>query len=433
MSTFTENANHQNSDFIGIKLENLENSFLPIKNLKEITKKNKKFFYPLALSSWGEEEYKSIINQLQSGKLTMGDKVKEFELEFAKMTGCKHAIMVNSGSSANLLIIAALTLSENYDLNKGDEVIVPALGWSTSYSPLLQYGLKLRFVDININTLNIDENKITKAITNKTKAIFGINVLGNPMNFGILEKICNKHNLILIEDNCESMGAKYLTKATGTFGIAASHSFFFSHHIQTIEGGMITTDQDDISDYVRCLRAHGWTRDLSNESDFRKIKINKFKEKYMFALPGYNLRPNELNAVTGLCQLKKFQSFMTTRKQNSINFKNLFSDESFCIIQKSEHESSWLGFSIILNGPLTNKRSHLVYELEKAKIEYRPIITGNFLKNPVINYYDYSISENLNNTETVDNSGLYVGNYHCPLDSQISKLYEITKKLSKFY
>ena len=278
------------------------------------------FFYPLAQQSWNEEEHNAIINQLYSGKLTMGENVEKFEKQFANYFGSKFCVMVNSGSSANLLIVAALTLLKKYNLKRGDEVLVPALGWSTSYSPFNQYGIKLRFLDINKSTLNIDENIIERAITKKTKAILAINILGNPVDFKKINEICDKYNLTLIEDNCESLGAKYNSKYTGTFGVASSHSFYFSHHLQTIEGGMISTDDKEIYKFCKSLRSHGWTRDLENNNDRRNDYESKFKNAFKFILPGYNVRPNEFNGILGQCQLRKFGRFLNGRRKNAVFF-----------------------------------------------------------------------------------------------------------------
>ena len=254
----------------------------------------------------------------------LGKKVEDFEKRFAANFGTKYAIMVNSGSSANLLIVAALTLLQKYDFKKGDEIIVPSLGWSTSYIPFTQYGLKLKFVDIDEQTFNIDPKKIKSAISKKTKGILAINILGNPVEFKKIKEICDTNKLLLIEDNCESLGAKYGDKYTGNFGTAASHSFFFSHHIQTIEGGMITTNDKDICEYTRSLRAHGWSRDSLEKDSLSKSPSAKFKNSFNFILPGYNLRPNELNGVLGLSQLQKFPKILKARKENALIFKKLY-------------------------------------------------------------------------------------------------------------
>ena len=391
------------------------------------------FFYPLAHNSWDEVEHNALINQLYSGKLTMGENVLKFEKQFASYFGSKFCVMVNSGSSANLLIVAALTLLKKYNFNKGDEVLVPALGWSTSYSPFSQYGIKLRFLDINKSTLNIDEEIIEKALTKKTKAILAINILGNPVEFRKINRVCKKHNIILIEDNCESLGAKYNSKHTGTFGVASSHSFYFSHHLQTIEGGMISTDDKDIYEFCKSLRSHGWTRELEkkSEGDSKNTYTSKFENSFKFILPGYNLRPNEFNGVLGQCQLKKFGKFLEGRKENARFFKSIFSNKSFCQIQDSNKESSWYGFSVILSGNLKNKREYIITELTKHGIETRPIVSGNFLKNPVEKYYKYSVFGNLKNIKDVDENGFFVGNSHKDLKPQIHRLFNILDKLNK--
>ena len=218
--------------------------------------------YPLASSSWGQEEVEAIQRVVETNMYTMGKHVKEFEDKFAETFNSKHAIMVNSGSSANLLMLSLLKWK--YKLT-GD-IIVPAVGWATTYFPVSQNGFKLNFVDIDPNTFNIDVNKIKQAITPDTCAIMPVNLLGNSCDYQEIIKICDEYDLILIEDNCESMGAKWRNQYNGTIGLAGSFSFFFSHHIQTMEGGMILSDNKDDVDYLRSLRAHGWVRDLPDNS-----------------------------------------------------------------------------------------------------------------------------------------------------------------------
>ena len=194
------------------KIYNKSNVEALAPNLKELKGKNNNFYYPLSINTWDNKEYDAINKVVISQNFTMGSKVKEFEKKFAEYIGSKYAVMVNSGSSANLLMVASLVLDKSIDLNEGDEVIVPTLSWATTYYPLQQYKLKARFVDINLDTLNINEEAIISAISKKTKAIFAVNVLGNPCNFKKLKDICKKQKIILIEDNCESLGAKYDNK-----------------------------------------------------------------------------------------------------------------------------------------------------------------------------------------------------------------------------
>ena len=212
--------------------------------------------YKLAMDTWDEEEFKAINRVIESNRFTCSSEVELFEQEFSEYFGSSTATMVNSGSSANLVAIASLIFSDKYDLKKGDEVIVPAVSWATTYTVLYQHGLKLRFVDIDLKTFNLDLNEVEAAITPNTKAIFAVNLLGNPNEFNKLIDICKEHNLILIEDNCESMGAKYKNKYTGTFGVIGTFSTFYSHHMATMEGGMAVTDDFELKDIMTSIRSH---------------------------------------------------------------------------------------------------------------------------------------------------------------------------------
>ena len=204
------------------------------------------FKFALATSSWNQEELDAMRRVIASGMFTMGANVQAFERDFAAYADSRYCVMVNSGSSANLLMVAALfyTKSPKLKLKRGDEVIVPAVSWSTTYYPLYQYGLKIKFVDIDLNTLNYDLDQLAKAVTDKTRAIMAVNLLGNPNDFGRINKIIGRRDIVLMEDNCESMGAKYNGKMAGTFGVMGSFSSFFSHHISTMEGGLIVTDDE---------------------------------------------------------------------------------------------------------------------------------------------------------------------------------------------
>ena len=271
------------------------------------------FKYPLASSSWGEEEISAINKVIKSDRYSMGDYVKEFENNFSQYFNSKFGLMVNSGSSANLLMIAALFYSKNKSLklNKGDEIIVPAVSWSTTYYPLYQYGLKIKFVDIDLFTLNYDLHKLKKAINEKTRAILIVNILGNPNDFNEINKMIKDKNIICLEDNCESMGAKYQGKYAGTFGKIGTFSTFFSHHMSTMEGGMILTDEEELYHIMLSLRSHGWTRNLPKENLVCGTKSDsEFDESFRFVLPGYNLRPLEMSGAIGIEQLKKLDSFI---------------------------------------------------------------------------------------------------------------------------
>ena len=402
-------------------------TYLPKLNI--LKGRNSNYHYPLSVNTWDDKEIEAINLVTMSQNFTMGKNVKEFESRFAEYIGSKYAIMVNSGSSANLLMIASLVLNKDFDLQEGDEVIVPTLSWATTYSPLQQYKLKARFVDINLNTLNIDEKKITNAITKKTKAIFAVNVLGNPVNLSVIKKICKEFNLILIEDNCESLGAKYKQKFCGTHGELGSFSFYFSHHIHTIEGGMIVTDNDSLYQYCLSLRAHGWVRDLPDKNVLFKKNGNNFEDSFMFVLPGYNLRPNEINGKIGLEQLKKIPKIINQRRKNAKIFRELFLNSEKVHIQKENDESSWFGFSIILKGSLKDKRQYVLNKLKENRIETRPIISGNFLKFPVTKFMDFSVFGDVKNSNEVDANGFFIGNNHVNLERELNYFHEIIETI----
>lgn len=383
--------------------------------------------YPLASDTWDEKEIAAINDVIRGGRYTMGTKVKEFEKSFAQRFGKKHAIMTNSGSSANLLMIASLVLNPDYDLSAGDEVIVPAVSWSTTFFPLTQHGLIPVFVDIKRTTLNIDETKIIEAISPKTKAIFAVNLLGNSCDYAALRTIANDHKLILIEDNCESLGAMYGDQMLGSIGTMGSFSFFFSHHLQTMEGGMILTDDTKLEQYCRSLRAHGWIRDLPDNNHIHDKTGDPFEDSFKFVLPGYCVRPLEMSGAIGSVQLEKMDRMMAQRRYNAGLMMSLMRDVKDIKLQQEQGNSSWFGFSLLLENSLEGKRSELVRLLAEQGIETRPIVAGNFTKNPVIKHMPHRISGELKEAEYIDANGLFVGNDSKEMPDQISLLVDVLR------
>ncbi len=379
--------------------------------------------YKLASDTWDSKEYKAIDRVIKSNNFTMGEEVLSFEKEFSNFFNSKYCVMVNSGSSANLLMIASLffTSDKRKRLKKGDEIIVPAVSWSTTYFPIQQYGLKAVFVDIDPDTLNFDLGQLEKAVTNKTKAIFAVNLLGNPNNFEFINKIIKERGILLLEDNCESMGAKYKGCYAGTFGLMGTFSSYYSHHISTMEGGYILTNDEEIYQILLALRAHGWTRNLPKKNFVSGRKSdNLFEESFNFVLPGYNLRPIEINAAIGKEQLKKLPNFISNRRNNAELFQKLYSNHPFIRIQKETEKSSWFGFSLILKKDSPINRDSLVKIFEKNKIECRPVVTGNFIKNKkVLEYFDYKVEGNLKNAENLDKNGFLVGNHQINIEDKL--------------
>ena len=386
--------------------------------------------YPLATAPWDEAEYDAIQRVIASGRLTMGPEVQSFEKLFAEYTGSAHCVMVNSGSSANLLMVAALRYSKNpaIQIQPGDEVIVPAVSWSTTYYPLYQYGLRIKFVDIDLDTLNYDLEQLASAVTDKTRMIMAVNLLGNPNDFECISQIIGSRSIVLIEDNCESLGAEFGGRQAGTFGIMGSHSAYFSHHISTMEGGMILTSDEELYHILLSLRSHGWTRNLPKQNHVCGTKSdNAFEESFRFILPGYNVRPLEISGAIGLEQMKKLPEIVTARRANAKRFVEMMAEFPWLRIQREIGRSSWFGFSMVLadDAPLT--RETLVELLTCNQIDVRPIVAGNFAKNEVIKWFDYEIHDELPNARAVDANGLFIGNHHYGLTDEFAWLAEILR------
>lgn len=386
------------------------------------------FKFPLATSTWGQEEQDAMQRVIASNMFTMGANVQAFERDFAQYVVSKHCVMVNSGSSAILLMVASLFYTKNpkLKLQRGDEVIVPAVSWSTTFYPLYQYGLKIKFVDIDLKTLNYDLDQLEQAVTDKTRAIMAVNLLGNPNDFGRIQQIIDDRDIVLIEDNCESMGAKYDGKHAGTFGVMGGYSSFFSHHISTMEGGMIVTDDEELYQILLSLRAHGWTRNLPKQNLVCSDKSDDpFEESFRFVLPGYNVRPLEIEGALGIEQVKRLPGLIAARRENGKLLQAALANHPDVIIQQEIGESSWFGFSLVIRPGSKLTRKALVARLNELGFECRPIVAGNFAKNEVVKYFDSEVHGTLKNAEHIDQNGLFVGNHHYPLPEAIRALTEL--------
>jgi len=367
--------------------------------------------YSLSENTFDSKETTSIINLVKSGnKLSYGKNVKLLEKAFAKVSGRKYCVMVNSGSSADLLGVSSLIYDKKFDLFPGNEVIVPALSWSTTYTPLIQLGLKLVFVDIDKLTLNIDLDLLEKSITKKTKALFAVNILGMSCDYRKIKKICKRYKLLLMEDNCESLLSKNKNILSGTNGIFSTMSSFYSHHFCTIEGGFLLTDNFRLYCNALSLRSHGWTREQPTNSHLISKKYSNFEKLFKFILPGFNLRPTEINAKLGIIQLKKLKKFIINRKKNAKKVYKIFKNLKSAYLQEYNKQSSFFGFAFILKNKLENKRDLVVRYMKNNKIECRPIVSGNITTNPMINYAEYKIPFKLKSTQYVDKNGFMIGN-----------------------
>lgn len=368
-------------------------------------------------STLTQEELESVVTLFKNDQLTMGSKCSEFENAFAKFLNVKHAIMVNSGSSANLLAFFAIAnpLLNEFNLLPTvaiqDEIIVPALTWPTSVWPIVQIGCVPVFVDSDPYTLQMDVCAVESAITEKTKAICAPHILGNAIDLLRLKKLADKYHLWLIEDACESLGVRNHGKYVGTVGHFGTYSFYFSHHITTIEGGMIVTHDAQLADLLRSMRAHGWTRHMHSAENYHQAQP-ELDPRFFFVSTGFNVRPTEINAVLGLSQLQKLNIF--NQKRNVIkkkwdnDFKKLYSAKKLELIRTTDGtESSLFGYPVLCES--TALKNALQRYLEKNYIETRPIICGNLTRQPALKYHAYKIHGKLTGADRVMDRGLYWG------------------------
>ena len=383
----------------------------------------KKYKYELLENGFSNSDISVGKKVLSSKRITMAQHTRNFENAFAKKLNAKHALMVNSGSSANLLAVFAAgnPLKKNH-LKRGDEVLVPVLCWSTSIWPLVQFGLKPVFVDIDLDTLNINIEKLKDKITKKTKAIMLINVLGISSDLFAIKKIAKKNNLIIFEDNCESLGSKLKNKYLGTFGNYASFSFYYSHQITSGEGGMITCDNDKDYEILFSLRSHGWfggtrfySRKNKSYNSYAK-KYPKLDPRYIFSNSGFNLRPTDIQAAIAHNQFKRLDKLKKMRNinRNSIinkikkskNWKNQFT----FINPSKDFEPSWMGLPILVNEKFKGKKSIFIEILDEAGVETRPIISGSFVNQPAVKLYKLNKSnEKFEVAQKVQDLGFLIG------------------------
>jgi CDP-6-deoxy-D-xylo-4-hexulose-3-dehydrase len=380
--------------------------------------------YELSSTSWGQEELDAMQRVLRSGRFTMGEQVRLFEDAFASRFGMKHAVMVNSGSSANLVGVAALFYRSKQPLQRGDDVIVPAISWATTFHPLQQYGLKLRFVDVELDTLNIDASKLEGALTPRTRMVVAVSILGNPAPLDRIREFCDAHNLIFFEDNCESMGASLNGRLCGTFGDINTFSTFYSHHISTMEGGLLVTNDTEIDHLARAIRNHGWARDVPADSVVNQGQQldDPFFEAYRFVVPGYNVRPLELAGAVGREQIKKLDAMLAVRRQNAAHFVSLFKGDKRFIIQRENGSSSWFSFTIILNPAMNLDRARVMDSLRQADIGFRMITGGCFPQHAAVKFFDYEIVGNIDNAKTAHERGFFVGNHPRDIRDELDHL-----------
>jgi CDP-6-deoxy-D-xylo-4-hexulose-3-dehydrase len=397
--------------------------------LKIINKYSPKNFdnkkYPLLENAFSNFDILKGVNVLLSRRITMSKITKKFEMQFGKFIGSKYCLMVNSGSSANLLAFFALiNPKKKKKLEQGDECLVPAVCWSTSLWPIIQSGLKPRFIDVELNTFSPSLEIIKKNINKKTKAVILINILGNCSEMDSIRDFLNKKKIYLIEDTCEALGSKYKNKYLGTFGDFGTFSFYYSHQITSGEGGMIVCKNQNDYKILHSLRAHGWDRGLNNS------KNNTFN----FINSGFNLRPLDLNAAIASNQLKRLNQFKKIRSDNRNKIiKNLQNsnkwNNQFTFFEPTKNlDASWFGLPLLINKKYIFKKNIFLNYLNKNGIETRPILSGNFANQSSIKLYKINYNlKNLKNSQEIEERGFFIG---LPTESiSLKKLKNLTTSL----
>jgi len=373
----------------------------------------------------GDLELQNMVEASLDGWLTAGRFNKSFEEKLAKFIGIKQLITVNSGSSANLIAFSTLTSPKLKEraIKPLDEVITVAAGFPTTINPIIQFGAIPVFVDVKIPTYNIDENLIEEAITPKTKAIMIAHTLGNPFNLNVVKSICEKHNLWLIEDSCDALGSTYDNKMVGTFGDIATLSFYPAHHITMGEGGAVFSNSIKLKMIAQSFR--DWGRDCFCEPgkentcgkrfDWKLGKLpDGYDHKYIYSHAGYNMKITDMQAACGLAQIKRVKNFIKSRRKNfKYIYNNLKSHEEFFILPEATKNSnpSWFGFPLTLRDNLSINRNELLRHLDKKKIGFRLLFSGNVTKQPYMLEKKFRVVGDLKNTSTIMNNTFWIGVY----------------------
>lgn len=374
---------------------------------------------------YDEEEMSLLVDSSLDFWLTTGRYAKQFEEELASFLGIKYCLLANSGSSANLLAMSALTSPKlgKRQLRPGDEVITTACGFPTTLNPIIQNNLTPVFMDVELGTYNIKADMIEDAITERTRAIFAPHTLGNPVDLGKIKNVVEDHELWFIEDNCDALGSKYDGKYTGTFGHISTCSFYPAHHITMGEGGAVLTNDLLLKKIIMSFRDWGrdcWCDPGKDNSCGKRFsqQLGKlpygYDHKYTYSHIGYNLKVTDMQAAVGVAQLKKLPGFIAKRKDN---FKRIYEGlkkyEKYLLLPRAADlsEPSWFGFPIVVKNDATFTRADIVKYLEDHKIATRMLFGGNLLKQPAYQDISYRLAGSLDNTDVVMNDLFWIGVY----------------------
>jgi len=385
-----------------------------------------RYWYPLSLATYGSEEVLEALESMLGFRTTMGGKTVAFENAFAKWQSASDAVMVNSGSSADLLLCLLLANPSQPMIQPGDEILIPVVTWPTQIWSAMMAGLKVKLVDVDPATLNVDLDDLEASITPRTRALFLVHIMGNPCNMERIVAIANRHKLTIIEDCCEAMGASFDGTRVGNFGVGGAFSFFFSHHITTMEGGMIVVNSATDADRLRLLRAHGWTRATRSP----QYDIGDFPDidpRYAFVSWGLNVRPMEVQAGFGLHQLARADDFAIRRAFLASRFGAFVDRSPFLAMPVVDPRAvpSWLALPLMVSVDAPFSRAEITAYLEAAGIETRPIVTGNMARHPVAKLFPEFGARKFAGADQIHDRGFYIGLSPMQSDQSFDRLLDV--------
>jgi len=373
-----------------------------------------------------KNDIKKLIEWLETyPRLTKGELTEKFEKQWSEYLGKKYSVYCNSGSSANLLALYSLIVSKKLDI--GDKVVVPGISWNTDLSPVIQLGCKPILCDCNLDDLSIDlEHFENICKTESPKVLILVSALGLVPEMDKIVDLCEKYNVILMEDTCESLGSKHNGKLLGTFGELSTFSFYFGHHLSTIEGGMVCTDDYDLYNFLKMLRSHGWSRDVSDDLQRQlrsEYNISEFNSLFTAYVPGFNLRSTDLQAFIGLQQIKKVEKLVKSRNNIFSVYRKLLKSSLWKPVTRQNQFISSMMYPLIVEN-----RDDVVRELSKHKIETRPLVAGNIGNHPA--YFNNFEKVFLKNAQYLDKHGLQIPNHQDLTIDEITLISSIVNRVS---
>lgn len=385
-----------------------------------------RYWYPLSLATYGVDEIIGALDSMCRFRTSMAEKTQLFERHFSHWQGARDAVMVNSGSSADLLLCMLLTNPLHPLVEPDSEIIVPVVTWPTQIWSAMMAGLRVKCVDVDPATLNIDYDDLERSMTSRTKAIFLVHLMGNPCDMDRVGEIAKRRGCHILEDCCEAMGAAWDGRKVGTFGLGGTFSFFFSHHITCMEGGMVSVATHEHADDLRVLRAHGWIRNV-DPTRYPMADHPGIDPRYAFVNWGLNVRPTEVQAAFGSRQLEKADAFAARRSELADRIMGFLGESQWLRTPRVHPKAtpSWLAIPILVSPDAPFTRDAMAAHLERNGVETRPVVTGNVARHPVAKLFKEFQGREFPGADHVHRQGFYIGLSPLQTDENVSQLLSV--------